>query len=142
MQVKLGNNLVFCDSFMFITSSLESLVQSIRKTDKIQLKHLESLMSTRYSGTNIKLFLRKGAIPYKNLDSFVKFYDHELPLREKFICTLRYEECSAEDNDFSHGVWTTFGCVSLEDYLKLYLASDVCQLEDVFQNFRSICHQN
>ena len=29
----------------------------------------------------------------------------------------------------------------LEDYLKLYLASDVCQLADVFQNFRSICHQ-
>ena len=39
-------------------------------------------------------------------------------------------------------MWTAFGCVSLEDYLKLYLASDVCQLADVVQNFRSICHQN
>ena len=38
-------------------------------------------------------------------------------------------------------MWTAFGCVTLEDYLKLYLASDVCQLADVFQNFRSICHQ-
>ena len=39
-------------------------------------------------------------------------------------------------------VWTAFGCHTLEDYLKLYLASDVCQLADVFENFRTNCFQN
>ena len=49
---------MFRDSFMFLTSSLESLVQSLRKTDETQSKHLESLMSARYPGTDFKLLLR------------------------------------------------------------------------------------
>ena len=76
MQVKWGNNLVFRDSFMFLNSSLESLVQSLRKTDETHFKHLESLMSTRYSATKIKLLLRKCVFPYQYLDTFVKFDDH------------------------------------------------------------------
>ena len=62
MQVKWGNNLVFRDSFMFLTSSLESMVQSLRKTDETQFKHLESLMSTRYPGTNIKRVFTKRRV--------------------------------------------------------------------------------
>ena len=142
MQVKWGNNLVFRDPFMFHTSSLDSLVQSLRKTDETQFKHLESLMSSRYPGTDFKLLLRKGVFPNEYLDSFVKFDDDELPLREEFFSTLRSEECSAEDYDYAQSVWTAFGSATLETNLKLYLASDVCQLANVFQNFRSICHQN
>ena len=43
MQVTWGNNLVFRDSFMFLTNSLELLVQSLSKTNERQFKHLESL---------------------------------------------------------------------------------------------------
>ena len=68
MQVKWGNNLVFRDSFMFLTSSLESLVYSLRKTDETRFEHLESLMSTRYPGTDFKLLLRKGVFPYEYLE--------------------------------------------------------------------------
>ena len=69
MQVKLGYNLVFRDSFMFLTCSLESLVQLLRKTDESQFKHLESLMNTRYPASDYKLLLRKGVFPYEYLDS-------------------------------------------------------------------------
>ena len=88
MQVKWDNNLVFRDSFMFFTSSLESLVQSLRKTDETQFKHLESLMSTRYPASDFKLLLRKGVFLYEYLDSFDKYDDYELPLREEFFSTL------------------------------------------------------
>ena len=84
MQVKLGNNLVFRDSFMLLTGSLESLILSLHNTNKTQFKHFKTLMSIRYLGTDIKLLLRPGVYPYEYLDSFVKFDDHELPLREKF----------------------------------------------------------
>ena len=142
MQVKWGTNLVFRDSFMFLTSSLESLVQSLRKTDEHKFTHLESLMTTRYPNADYKLLLRKGVFPYEYLSSFDKFNDHELPPRESFFSTLRGEECSQEDYDYAQRVWTAFGCRTFEDYLKLYLASDVCQLADVFQNFRSMCSGN
>ena len=142
MQVKWGNNLVFRDSFMFLTSSLESLVQSRRITDGRQFQHLESLMSTRYPGSDFKLLLRKGVFPNEYLDSFDKFGDIALPPREEFYSTLRGEECAADDYDYANRVWTAFGCTSLEDYLKLFMVNDVCQLADVFKNFRRICHSN
>ena len=142
MQVKWGNNLVFRDSYMFLTSSLESLVQSLRKTDENRFRQLESLMSIRYPIADFKLLLRTGVFSYEYLVLFNKFNDQALPNREEFFSTLRGEQCSAEDYDYAQRVWTALGCASLEDYLKLYLASDVCQLADVFQNFRSICRQN
>jgi hypothetical protein len=64
IQFKWGKNIVFRDSLMFLTSSLESLVQSLRKTDESQFHHLEAQMTTRYPGVDYKLFLRKGVFPY------------------------------------------------------------------------------
>ena len=93
-------------------------------------------MGTRYPATDFKLLLRKGIFPYEYLDSFEKFQEPQLPARESFFSTLRQEECSEKDYAYANQVWTAFGCHSLEDYLKLYLASDVCLLADVFQNFR------
>ena len=83
-------------------------------------------MSTRYPGTDFKPFIRRVVFSYEYLDSFVKFDDQEVPLRKEFFSTLRGEECFANDYDYAQKVWTAFGCVLLEDYYKLYLASDVC----------------
>ena len=94
---------------MCFTSSLESLVQSLRKTNERQFKHIESLKSTRYPGLDFKLLLRKGVFPYEYLDTFDKFGDIELPHRE-FYSTLRGEECVAEDYDYAKRVLTAFGC--------------------------------
>ena len=84
MQVKWGKNIVFRDSFMFLTSSLESLVQSLRKTDERKFTHLESLMTTRYPNADFKLLLRKGVFPYEYLSSFDKFNDARAATRETF----------------------------------------------------------
>ena len=78
---------------MFFISSLESLVQSLRKTDEIQFKHLELLMSACYSCTKFKLFLRKGVCSYNFFNSFDMFDDYELQLSEVFLSTLRGAEC-------------------------------------------------
>ena len=101
---------MFRDSFMFLTSSLESLVQSLRKTDESQFKHLESLMSTRYPASDFKLILRKGVFSYEYLNSFDKFEDYELPLREEVFITLRGEECSQGDYN-RHSPCIEFSCI-------------------------------
>ena len=46
-----------------------------------------------------------------------------------------------DDYDYAQRVWTVFELHTLKDYLKLYLASDVCQIANVFQNFCSNCFQ-
>ena len=142
MQLKWGKNLVFRDSLMFLTSSLESLVQSLSRTNEQQFKHLDSLIGSKYPNADFKLLLRKGVCPYEYLNLFEKFYEPALPAREAFFSTLREKECPVGDFDYVQRGWTASECHTLEDYLKLYLASDVCQLADVFQNFRSNCFQN
>ena len=126
MQLKWGKNLVFRDSFMFLTSSLESLVQSLRKTEETKFQYLELIIGTRYPGADFKLLLRKGVFQYDFLNSFDKFNERALPAREAFFSTLRGEECLQVDYDYAQRVWAGFNWRSLEDYLKLYLASDVC----------------
>ena len=88
MQVKWGNNLVFRDSFMFLTSMLKLLVQSRRKTNENQFKHFESLMSTCNLGSDLR-HLRNNVFPYKYLDTSDNFSDIELPPCEEFYWTLR-----------------------------------------------------
>ena len=70
---------------MFFTSSLESLVQSLRKTDESKFQYLQSIIATRYPGVYFKLLLRKGVFPYEFLNSFDKFNERALPAREAFL---------------------------------------------------------
>ena len=99
-------------------------------------------MSTHYPASDFKLSLRNDIFPYEYLDLFDNFDDYELPLREEFFSTLRGEECSQENYDEAQSEWTAFEFATVEDYFKLYLSSDVCQLANVFHNFRSISNQN
>ena len=141
LQVKWGDNLVFRDSYQFLTASLESLVESLRKTDEAKFCRLQSTIGRIFPTADHKLLLRKGVFPYEYLDSDDKFDDAQLPPREMFRSTLCGTECSEDDYAYAQRVWTEFGCRSLEQYLKLYLTSDVCLLADVFQNFRDICYR-
>ena len=100
------------------------------------------MIGSKYPNADFKLLLLKGVFPYEYLNSFEKFNEPALPAREAFFSTLRGEESPVDDFDYAQRVWMAFGCHTLEDYLKLYLPSDVCQLADVFENFRSNCFQN
>ena len=104
MQLKWGKILVFRDSLMFLTSSLESLVQSLRKTDETQFNHLESLIGSKYPNVDFKLLVRKGVFPYEYLNSFEKFNEPALPAREEFFSTLQGEQCSMDDFDYAQRV--------------------------------------
>ena len=112
----------------------------LRKTNEQQFKQLESLKGSKYSNADFKL--RKGVFHYEYVNLFEKFNEPALPAREAFFSTLRGKDCPVDNFDYTQRVWTAFGCNTFEDYLKLYLASDVCQLADVFENFRSNCFYN
>ena len=90
------------------------------------------MIGSKYPDGNFKLLQRKGVFPYEYLNLFEKLNEPALPASEAFFSMLRGEECSVEDFYYAQRVWTAFGCHTLEDYRKLYLASDVCQLADVF----------
>jgi len=104
IQVKWGSNLVFKDSLMFFSSSLDSLVTSLRKTNPAKFQRLEALIPSLYPNTDPMLLLRKGVFPYEYLDSLDKLTEPQLPPREAFASTLSGKECSVDDYQYAQQV--------------------------------------
>lgn len=89
--------LKFLDSFQFMASSLEKLVDA---TDKTDFKLTKSQF-----GDKTDLLLRKGVYPYEYIDSFVKFNETQLPPIEKFYSSLTDESIKQKDYEHAQNVW-------------------------------------
>ena len=131
MAFMLGNNLVFLDSFQFMSSGLEKLVSNL------PIKSLK-YTSQKFKGKKLDLMARKGVYPYDHMDSFDKF-NEKLPTKEEFYSVLNNEHISDEDYKNAQNVWNTFSLKNMGEYHDLYLKSDVLLLADVFENFRKTC---
>ena len=132
MAFMLGNHLVFLDSFQFMSSSLDNLVNNLPD---------EALKYTKQEFKNEKfeLMKQKGVYPYDHMDSFEKFKQKELPTKEQFFSILNNKSISDEDHQHALNVWNTFKLKTMGEYHDLYLKSDVLLLADVFENFRKTC---
>ena len=129
----LGFNLVFIDSFQFMSTSLNNLVNNLpRDSFKYTSKQFEN--------EKFDLMIRKGVYPYDFMDSFDRF-DLQLPTKDKFYSQLTHENISDEDYKHAQKVWETFQLKNMGEYHDLYLKSDVLLLTDVFENFRKTCSQ-
>ncbi|XP_022807622.1 uncharacterized protein LOC111344644 [Stylophora pistillata] len=136
-DVEVKRELRFIDSFKFMASSLDKLVNNLVKKD-------DSLVNTgRYfDGEKLELLKRKGVYPYEWLDSIHKLDETALPPNEAFISVLSGRGISEEDSCHALKVWKTFGMKTMRDYHNLYNKGDVLLLCDVFENFRKVCKEN
>ena len=125
----------FIDSFKFMATSLDSLVNNLPKESFKNLKEF-------YEGDKLNLLLRKGVFPYDWFDSFNRLSADHLPPKEAFHSVLNDSEISEEDYLHAQNVWETFKMKTMRDYHDLYLKSDVLLLSDVFENFRDVCLDN
>ena len=131
MAFMLGNHLTFLDSFQFMSSSLDKLVNNLPKES---LKYTSKM----FKGTKFDLMVRKGVYPYDYMDSFDKFKS-QLPSQEDFFSILNNEHISDENYQHAKNVWNTFNLKNMGEYHDLYLQSDILLLADVFENFRKTC---
>ena len=150
MAFMLGNHLNFIDSFQFMGSSLEKLVNNITKCGECencknkdedcidpkydQLKYTSSMFKNK----KLDLMARKGVYPYDYMDSFDKF-NSQLPLKEDFYSILNNKHIKDEEYEHAKNVWNTFNLKNMGEYHDLYLKSDILLLVDVFENFRKTC---
>ena len=125
----------FIDSFKFMATSLDNLVNNLPKDDFNNLKR-------HYTGEKFNLLTRKGVYPYEYMDSLEKLKETKLPPKESFYSRLNDEDISDEDYQHAIKVWKTFGMKTLQDYHDLYNEADVLLLADVFENFRDNCIKN
>ena len=134
-EIKVYHTIRFIDSFKFMATSLEKLVNNLPKDDCIHL-------GSYYSGDKFNLLARKGVYPYEYMDSLEKLEETVLPPKEAFYSRLNDGGISDEDYTHAQNVWKTFKMKYFKDYHKLYNRVDVLLLADVFENFRNICLTN
>ena len=134
MAFMLGNHLTFIDSFQFMSSSLDKLVNNLPKDDLIYTSKV-------FKGKKLNLMSKKGVYPYDFMDSFEKFNKSELPAKKHFYNILNDQHITNDEYDHARKVWKAFKIKTMGEYHDLYLGSDVLLLTDVFENFRKTCLQ-
>ena len=80
-EIKVNHTIRFIDSFKFMATSLEKLVNNLPKDDCINL-------GLYYSGDKFNLLVRKGVYPYEYMDSLQKLKETALPPKEAFYSRL------------------------------------------------------
>ena len=125
----------FIDSFKFMSTSLETLVNNLPEECFHALKK-------EYGEDKLKILKRKGVYPYEYMNSLERFKETKLPPKEAFYSSLSGEGITDEDYRHALNVWDVFEMKTLQDYHDLYNDTDVLLLADVFENFRNICMEN
>ena len=128
--------LTFIDSFKFISSSLDSLVNNLAHRGS------EFFGLEEYSENQYKLLIKKGIYPYEYMTDWDKFKEMKLPPREAFYSKLNMSGVKGEDYEHLDRVWKEFGLKDLGEYHDLYLKTDVILLANVFEAFRKVCLKN
>ena len=131
-EVIVKRELRFIDSYKFMSSSLDELVNNLSKKD---FKNMEKYFDKR----QMELLKRKGVYPYEWLDSVERLNETQLPSKDVFYSKLSGEGISEEDYKHAQNVWNTFGMKSMREYHNLYNKTDVLLLSDVFEKFRKVC---
>ena len=120
----------FIDSFKFMGSSLEALVNNLPKD---AFNNLERY----YTTDEVRLIKRKGVYPYEYMNTEERFNETKLPPKEVFYSRLSGEDITNEDYKHALNVWDVFKMKTFKDYHELYNETDVLLLADVFENFRN-----
>ena len=126
----------FIDSFKFMSSSLDSLVNNLARRNS-KFFGFEDNNESQY-----KLLIRRGIYAYEYMDDWDKFRETVLPPKEAFYSKLNMAGANEEDYEHAHRVWNEFGINNLGEYHDLYLCMDVILLGNVFEAFRKVCLDN
>ncbi|XP_021958954.1 uncharacterized protein LOC110854831 [Folsomia candida] len=156
MSFTVNKQIRFCDSFSFLSSSLENLTNTLKKnnTDDFKLTKeifgkAENVMKLYNRGgtdqeiqelgqqINVDLLLQKGAYPYTHMQSPANFEETQLPPIREFYNDLNDQPLDQKVYDHAKQVWESFNVQNLGDW-HLYVLLDVTLLADCMERSREI----
>ena len=110
----------FIDSFKFMSSSLDSLVNNLARGNN------EFFGFEDYNESQYKSLIQKGIYPYEYMDDWNRFKETALPPKEAFYSKLNMSGVSDQDYEHARRVWREFGIKNLGEYHDLYLKTLSC----------------
>ncbi|XP_062569833.1 uncharacterized protein LOC134231854, partial [Saccostrea cucullata] len=125
----------FIDSFQFLSSSLDTLVQNLKSSGDTHFKYFNRHFQTEKEKT---LLLRKGVYPYSFVTDASKFMTKQLPHKSAFYNSLSKTDISDEEYNHAQLVWDEMKMTTMGDYHDVYLLCDVLLLADVFERFKEV----
>ena len=142
------------DTFLFLTLSLERIVDCIRKEDIAanleKFPRFFEIFHKRYPGIEneeINHILRKNIFPYKffsspdkletSKDEFLKIFEPREENLQYFSEKVTVPDLEKSYEDTKH-VMDIFICRNARDYHDIYLCCDVMQLADIFDRTMKI----
>ena len=128
-----NKDFIFLDTYNFLSSSLETLVDNLKDKGIHNFKRLKSRFPNNY-----ELLSQKGILPFDYI-SDATLMETSLPPKEAFYNTLTEMSISDEDYSRAQKVWSEMGCQTFKDYMEIYVLSDSLLLCDVFESFRDLC---
>ena len=129
MAFMLGKHLVFLDSLLFMSSSLDRLAANLPVVAFKYTSHV-------FQGEKLALMKQKGIYPYDYMNSEEKFNDQQLPSKNMFYSLLTDEGITDDSYTHAQKVWNTFKMNTMGEYRDLCLKSDILLLSDVFENLK------
>ncbi|XP_063537662.1 uncharacterized protein LOC134747016 isoform X1 [Cydia strobilella] len=126
----------FVDSFKFLGTSLEKLVNTMKREDFVHLRRFFP------KSNQFQLLTRKGVYPYEYMNDWERYNEQCLPPEKCFYSSLSNENVSHEDYEHACLVWKEFNIENLGEYTDLYLKTDVLLLADIYEKFRDTCRKN
>ena len=129
-------DLRFIDSFKFMSSSLDSLVNNLSKGG------YKFWGFEEYTDKQRELLVKKGIYPYEHMNSWDRFNDSKLPMKNQFYSSLNMTEITDKEYYHACNAWKEFGIKNMGEYHDLYLRTDVILLANVFESFRNVCMEN
>ena len=84
------------------------------------LQAFPHLRSETMDDVEARLLLRKGVYLYEYIDSFEKFEEPELPLKDQFYPSVKKEHVTNEDYKHAQLVFKKFAMTSLGEYHDVY----------------------
>jgi len=123
----------YLDSFKFLPSSLDNLVQNLHNDG------LEPFKCTRRTfGDSHPNIFRKGIYPYEHMADREVFKETCLPPKEAFYSKLQMSGITDDEYKHAQQMWTRYGCKIMQDYTELYVKLDTVLLADVFEQFSTV----
>ena len=146
MSIKINQKITFLDSMSFLSGSLDSLNESIKKSCKYNIINQSSLVCNDDknnqkvkkpdSDKRIKYLLTKGSFPYEWAKSIDDYSLSQLVPQSAFYNSMTNANISDENYQLATEVWKTFKMKSMREYMETYCMCDTLILGEVFEMFR------